>query len=121
MPGIQQFQFGFYKVFIEESSEEVCQYEVFARKALEWGADGAVVGATYPEKIRTLYSILGEKTPIYSPGVGAQGGNAESAVRSGAKYLIVGRSIVLASNPSEVAEKLKRVAQESLREKSKLL
>jgi orotidine-5'-phosphate decarboxylase len=105
------------KVFFEESGREVYQYEVFARKALEWGADGAVVGATYPEKIRTLYSILGEKTPIYSPGVGAQGGKAENAVKSGARYLIVGRSIMFTSNPSKVAEKLKLVAQESLKRK----
>jgi len=99
------------KVLIEKTSKYIYQYKVFAGKAAEWGADGAVVGATYPEKIKELHSILREKVPIYSPGIGAQGGNIESAVRSGAKYLIVGRTIMLAENPSKVAEDLKHIAQ----------
>jgi len=92
------------------------QYQVFAQKALKWGADGAVVGATYPEKIKELYSILGEKVPIYSPGIGAQGGKIENALRNGARYLIVGRAITLAENPSKAAENLKITAQKSLTE-----
>ncbi|MDH5449154.1 MAG: orotidine-5'-phosphate decarboxylase [Candidatus Bathyarchaeota archaeon] len=103
------------RVFIEKANQKVSQYRVFAQKALEWGADGVVVGATYPEKIKEVFSILGEKVPIYSPGIGAQGGNIEDAVRSGAKYLIVGRAITLAENPSQVAEDLKLVAQKSLK------
>ncbi len=102
------------KVVDQQTRQTVPQYEVFARKALEWGADGAVVGATYPEKIREVYSILGDKVPIYSPGIGAQGGAVEEAARSGAKYLIVGREITLAENPSKVAESLKVAAQKSL-------
>ncbi len=102
------------RAFNERGSKSVSQYEVFAQKALKWGADGVVVGATYPEKIREVYSILGEKVPIYSPGVGAQGGDIEKAARSGAKYLIVGRTITLAKNPSKVAEDLKIVARKSL-------
>jgi len=107
------------KVLIEKTRKHLHQYKVFAEKALEWGADGAIVGATYPEKIKALHLILKAKVPIYSPGIGEQGGSIESAVRSGAKYLIVGRSIMLAENPSKVAEDLKLVAQRSL-EKTKL-
>lgn len=99
------------KVFNEKTNQATYQYEVFAKKAYEWGADGAVVGATYPEKIREVYSFLKEKVPIYSPGVGAQGGDIENAARNGAKYLIVGRTITLAKNPSKAAEELKLVAQ----------
>lgn len=84
----------------------VPQYVLFARKAAAWGADGVVVGATRPDKITEVKSILGGKTEIYSPGVGAQGGGAEAAVRAGADYLIVGREIVNASNPAEAAQKL---------------
>ncbi len=102
------------RVFIGKANQKVSQYRAFAQKALEWGADGAVVGATYPEKIKEIYSILGGKVPIYSPGIGAQGGKIEDAVRSGAKYLIVGRAITLAENPPKVAEDLKLVAQKSL-------
>jgi len=102
------------RVFIEKTNQKFSQYRAFAQKALEWGADGAVVGATSPEKIKEVYSVLEEKVPIYSPGIGAQGGNIEDAVRSGAKYLIVGRSIILAENPSRAAESLKLIAQKSL-------
>lgn len=104
------------RVFVEKTDQTAYQYEIFAEKALKWGADGAVVGATYPEKIRDVYSVLGEKVPIFSPGVGAQGGDIEDAVGSGARYLIVGRTITLAKNPSKAAEDLKLVAQRSLRQ-----
>jgi orotidine-5'-phosphate decarboxylase len=90
----------------EKAVKKTLQYVSFAKKALKWDADGAVVGATYPEKIRELHGILGENVPIYSPGIGAQGGAAETALKAGARYLIVGRDITLAQNPSEAAEKL---------------
>jgi orotidine-5'-phosphate decarboxylase len=67
----------------------VPQYVSFARKAAAWGADGVVVGATRPDKIAEVKSILGGKAEIYSPGVGAQGGGAEAAIRAGADYLLV--------------------------------
>jgi len=90
------------------------QYVVFAEKALSWKADGAIVGATYPEKIREVHTILGERVPIYSPGVGVQGGDIESAVKAGTRYLIVGRTIVLAENPVEAAKRARDVAQRCL-------
>jgi orotidine-5'-phosphate decarboxylase len=90
----------------EETNKKTPQYVSFAKKALKWNADGAVVGATYPEKIREIHKILGENVPIYSPGIGAQGGAAEKALKAGARYLIVGRDITLAQNPSEAARKL---------------
>jgi orotidine-5'-phosphate decarboxylase len=99
------------RVFTEETGQPVFQYTAFARKALQWNADGVVVGATYPEKIREVHSILGETVPIYSPGIGAQGGGVETAAKGGAKYLIVGRDITLAEDPARVAEKLKASAK----------
>jgi orotidine-5'-phosphate decarboxylase len=89
-----------------ETGAATAQYVSFAKKAVKWGADGAVVGATYPEKIREIHGILGEHVPIYSPGIGAQGGAAETAAKAGARYFIVGRSITLAENPSEAAKKI---------------
>ncbi len=106
------------KVLLEESGEATFQYRVFAQKALQWNADGAVVGATYPKRIKEVYSILGEKVPIYSPGIGVQGGKIESAVTSGARYLIIGRTIMLAEKPKQIAEELKLAAQQSLRKKT---
>jgi len=83
------------------------QYISFAKKAIEWDADGAVVGATYPEKIKEIYDLLREKVPIYSPGVGAQGGAAEKALKAGARYLIIGREITQSQNPARTANELK--------------
>ncbi len=90
----------------EKTGKKTAQYVSFAKKALKWDADGAVVGATYPEKIREIYEILGEKVPIYAPGIGVQGGAAETALKAGARYLIVGRDITLAQDPGEVAKRL---------------
>jgi orotidine-5'-phosphate decarboxylase len=89
-----------------ETGKKTPQCVVFAKKALEWNADGVVVGATVPEKIREIHEILSEKVPIYSPGIGAQGGAAETALKAGARYLIVGREITLAQNPAMTAKKL---------------
>jgi len=88
------------------TGKKTLQYVSFAKKALKWNADGVVVGATYPEKIREIREILSEKVPIYSPGIGAQGGAAETAFKAGARYLIVGREITLAQNPAQAAETL---------------
>ncbi len=93
----------------------VPQYEIFAQKALAWEADGAVVGATHPDKIREVYSILKGKVPIYSPGVGAQGGDAEASVKAGAEYLIVGRAIVEAKEPARTAEQIRASAWRRVR------
>jgi orotidine-5'-phosphate decarboxylase len=95
-----------------ESGEKTLQYISFAKKALKWNADGVVVGATYPEKIREIHEILSEKIPIYSPGIGAQGGKIESALKAGAQYLIVGRTITLSENPAETARQIRDLANQ---------
>ena len=89
-----------------ETGEQTPQYVLFAQKALKWGADGVVVGATVPEKIAEVRQILGEKVGIYSPGVGVQGGAAEMAIKAGADYLIVGREIINAEDPAQLARSL---------------
>jgi orotidine-5'-phosphate decarboxylase len=98
-------------VYDAETGEKISQYVSFAKKALKWEADGAVVGATYPEKIKEVYGILGEKTPIYSPGIGVQGGEVKSALKAGARYLLVGRAITLAENPAESARNVRNLAR----------
>ncbi len=93
-----------------EHGEKTLQYISFAKKALEWGADGVVVGATYPEKIEEVHGMLRERIPIYSPGIGAQGGAIRLALKAGARYLIVGRTITLAESPAEAAKKVRDMA-----------
>lgn len=93
------------------TKKHVPQYVAFAKKALAWSADGVVVGATYPEKIKEVYKILADKVPIYSPGVGVQGGDVQSAIEAGAKYLLVGRTIINAPNPAAVARQIREEAK----------
>ena len=89
-----------------QTGEKTLQYITFARKALLWGADGVVVGATVPQKITEVKQILQDKVDIYSPGVGAQGGAAETAIKAGASYLIVGREITNSTDPATAARLL---------------
>lgn len=94
-----------------ETEKLIPQYLAFAKKALEWNADGVVVGATYPGKIKGIVKILTDRVPIYSPGVGVQGGDVQSAVKAGARYLIVGRTIVNALDPAAVARQIREEAK----------
>jgi orotidine-5'-phosphate decarboxylase len=89
-----------------ETGLQTPQYFSFAKKALKWGADGVVVGATFPQKIAEIRQILGQNVAIYSPGVGAQGGAAETAIKSGANYLIVGREITNSDDPAKATRTL---------------
>ena len=90
-----------------EAEGLVSQYQIFARKAVEWNADGAVAGATYSKKIAEIKKIVKDKVPIYSPGIGIQGGKIEEAVKAGANFLIVGRTITLAKNPAKTAKEVR--------------
>jgi len=99
------------RVYDPQTGETTSQYMVFAEKALSWNADGAVVGATYPDKIREVHAVLKSKVPIYSPGIGAQGGDIKAAVKAGSRYLIVGRTITLADKPEEAARTVRDAAR----------
>ena len=91
------------------------QYVAFAEKALSWNADGVIVGATYPKKIKEVYKILGENVPIYSPGVGVQGGDVEATIKAGARYLIIGRTITLSENPAKTAKRIRDATHRCLK------
>ncbi len=93
------------------TNQKIPQYIAFAKKALTYHADGVIVGATYPDKIREIHEILRDEIPIFTPGIGTQGGEIKSALTAGARYLIVGRSIVQATNPAEAAKKILAAAK----------
>jgi orotidine-5'-phosphate decarboxylase len=101
------------QVLADETREATAQYRVFARKALEWDADGAVVGATYPQIMDEVSEVLRGRVPIYSPGIGAQGGSVPDALSHGAKYLIIGRTILRSNDPPRTAERLREIARKS--------
>ena len=79
--------------------------EKLAQMAVDSGATGVVAPATRPERLREIRNIVGDLT-IISPGVGAQGGSAADAIRAGADYVIVGRSIYGSKNPDVEAGKI---------------
>lgn len=93
-----------------KTGKQTSQYTIFARKAVLWKADGAIVGATYPQKIVEVHKVLKDLIPIYTPGIGPQGGTVESAIKAGARYLIVGRAITLSKNPVNSAIHVRDIA-----------
>ena len=85
---------------------------VAERVASEWarlGDCGLVVGATYPAELAAVRSIAPD-LPLLVPGVGAQGGDAETVVEQGAdaegRGLIVNssRAVLYASGGGDFAE-----------------
>ena len=83
-------------------------YQAFAERTRRWGADGAIVSARSSEALRETRRIVGRDRLIFAPGVGTQGGEAETAMASGADFIIVGRSVTNSEEPSREAERLRR-------------
>jgi orotidine-5'-phosphate decarboxylase len=94
---------GYGLIVDEKGKKPEPLYIRFARQARLWDVDGVIVGATHPEKITEIREILGDEIPIISPGVGAQGGSARSAIDAGANFVIAARSIVEAQDPAAAA------------------
>jgi orotidine-5'-phosphate decarboxylase len=93
-----------------------------ARAAAEWNTTGnvmLVVGATYPEELRRVRDVVGDMS-LLVPGVGAQGGDVEAAVRAGLNsdrsglVINASRSVLYASRGSDF-ESAARAAVLSLR------
>jgi orotidine-5'-phosphate decarboxylase len=81
-------------------------YQLFLDWALTAKVDGIIVGATFPKIIQYCSNKAGKNLSIFSPGVGTQGGNANEVISAGTNYLIVGRTILNAKNPANVAKEL---------------
>ncbi len=97
-------------------------YQRIAEKAREWQAQapgelGLVVGATYPEELAVVREIVGEEVLLLVPGVGAQGGDLERAVRAAANsqggnaIVNVSRGVLYASSGADFAEAARREAE----------
>lgn len=96
-------------------------YQRVARLAAsQWnktGQLGLVVGATFPEEIAKVRSIVGEM-PLLIPGIGAQGGDIPLTVQAGTVANSPGtgmiinssRAILYASKDSNFAEAARKVA-----------
>jgi orotidine-5'-phosphate decarboxylase len=99
-------------------------YEIFAQRIQSWNTAnncGLVVGATYPEELRSLRALC-PTMPILIPGVGAQGGDLEASVMAGVDaqgeraIISVSRSVLYASADDEHAFAAGREAR-SLRDR----
>lgn len=81
-------------------------YRVFAKRARDWNADGVVVSAKSGEMIAEAREIVGKDCLIFSPGIGAQGGDARAGASFGADFLIVGRSITESADPTKALREI---------------
>jgi len=79
-----------------KESKVVPLFGLFLKYAKTTKVDGIVVGATHSRALKHISSI--SSIPVYSPGIGTQGGNAKTAMRSGSDYLIIGRSVLNSKN-----------------------
>lgn len=95
-------------------------YQVVAKLAAErWNAQSnlaLVVGATYPKELAEVREIVGDEIPLLLPGIGAQGGDVEAAVKAGrnraGRGLIISssRGIIYASSGADYPEAARREA-----------
>jgi orotidine-5'-phosphate decarboxylase len=81
-PGSSDFQ----DLIVEWRGQQLPLYQVVARRvAQEWNGRmncGLVVGATFPRQLEEIRALAPD-LPILIPGVGAQGGSLEEAVKLG--------------------------------------
>jgi len=102
-------------------------YQVVAELCRSWsgqapGELGVVAAATYPDELKAVRRIVGEDMMILVPGVGAQAGDLDRAVRSAANskgeraIISASRSVIYASEGEDFAEAARKAA-ESLRNK----
>ena len=91
-------------------------YEHVVRLVRSWDAHGnlgLVAGATVPDELRRIREIAGPDMLLLVPGVGAQGGSAEHAIRFGANahgdnaIVNASRSILYAPDPRHAATALR--------------
>ncbi len=87
------------------------------------GQTGLVVGATYPQELAKIRSIIGDEMPLLVPGIGVQGGDILQTVKSGKNSKNLGlilnssRAILFADNTEKNFDNAARkVAENTLKE-----
>ena len=88
-----------YREFMEPLSERMIE------ASLRCGVDGFIVPGNDYSTIARVRKSAGDLL-LAATGIGAQGGKAGKAVRAGADYVIVGRSIYQAENPLSAAREI---------------
>ena len=107
------------KEFQDLKSKDIFLYERIAYKIKEWnenGNCGAVVGATYPEELKKIRSILGENSCLLIPGIGKQGGDVEKTIKFGTNQIgnnaIINssRGVIYAGNDNNYIDEIRKSA-----------
>jgi orotidine-5'-phosphate decarboxylase len=105
--------------WLQDHPPEAPLYLRVAQAAVEWNAAGNVMlvaGATYPEELRRIRTIVGAM-PLLVPGVGAQGGDLAAVLEHGSDATGAGlvvnasRSILYAGSGGDFAERAREAAQ----------
>ena len=96
------------KIFNQRTGRIISMYKMFLTMAIDAKVDGIVVGANQSDILREISHV--RKIPIFSPGIGMQGGRIDRAIKNGTDYFIVGRSIIASANPVKEARKFQRLA-----------
>jgi orotidine-5'-phosphate decarboxylase len=95
-------------------------YQIVAEKVKnKWNRNKnclMVVGATYPEELAEIRSIVGDEIDLLIPGIGAQGGDIDNTVKAGMNSQKAGmiisssRSVIFASGGHDFADAARQVA-----------
>ena len=107
--------------FLNVSSGEPLYLHVAKLASKQWNSSGQislVVGATFPEEIAKVRTIVGDM-PLLIPGIGAQGGDIDATVQAGCiagapgtgMIINSSRAILYASTGSDFAQAARDVAQ----------
>lgn len=95
-------------------------YQSVALRANDWNREGnigLVVGATYPEELKSIRKMCPD-LPLLIPGVGAQGGDLERSVRYGVDknlekaIIVAARQVLYASKGTDYARAARRAASD---------
>jgi orotidine-5'-phosphate decarboxylase len=78
--------------FMDQHTDELI------KMSQECGVFGYVAPGNNPEMLRKVRAAAGKRC-IISPGMGSQGGRPEEAIREGADYIIIGRSVYSSDDP----------------------
>jgi orotidine-5'-phosphate decarboxylase len=81
-------------------------FELLLGRAVQWQADGIIMGTTRTDRIAYARRKIPGYMAILSPGSGSQGGMSRESYLAGSDYLIYGRSIVEARSPRDSARQI---------------
>ncbi|MEM2576979.1 MAG: hypothetical protein QW476_03525, partial [Candidatus Bathyarchaeia archaeon] len=89
-------------------------YLAVAEEVKAFNGDGCIIGLgkhVSEEDIKEVRQIIGEEKIILFPGVGAQKGDPEKAIKNGGRNILIniGRAIIYSENPRKKAEEYNRI------------